>query len=87
MAKNIKLVETCSYCEFKKYKEVGQLDNVFLPKKIIIDPKKWDGSDIFSITGLERMVLITDKVKKLIIDNGLRGSIITKAENFEETVY
>lgn len=55
----------CQYCGLKKY---SAYEN-----GIIIDETRWDGSDIFTITGYERIILVTEKVKSVIEKNGLKG--------------
>jgi hypothetical protein len=87
-ADNVRLTYECKYCHMKMYKDIGGPVDRFVPlKKLIIDQNKWDGSDIFVATGFERLILITERVKDVIIKNGLKGSIIVEAENFEERIY
>jgi hypothetical protein len=43
---------------------------------IIVDSNNWDGSDIFTVTGYNRYILITERLKKIIEDNKLTGAQI-----------
>jgi len=57
----------CEYCGATSYtpikKGVG----------IIINEADWDGSDFFTITEYRKFVLVTEKVKKVIEENNVKG--------------
>jgi len=57
----------CQYCGLTRYtpikKGVG----------IIVDETQWDGSDFFTIIEYRKFVLVTEKVKKIIEENNLKG--------------
>lgn len=87
-ATNMELVSRCEYCGAEKYRELNHQGDKFTPlQKVVFNKEMWDGSDIFTVTPLYRYILITERVKEMIIKNKLRGSIITKSENFSERVY
>jgi len=60
-----------SKCEFCGYETYSSYEN-----GIIVDENNWDKSDIFTITGYSRRILVTEKVKKLIEKNNLTGVTI-----------
>jgi len=68
----IKLKDYCEYCGAVKYtpikKGVG----------IIVDEENWDGSDFFTITEYWKYVLVTERVKKIIVENNLKGVVLVK---------
>jgi len=61
----------CEYCGLVKYtptkKGIG----------IVVDEANWDGSDFFTITEYWKFVLVTEKVKKIIEENNLKGVVFT----------
>jgi len=61
----IYLKQECQYCGLKVY---SAYEN-----GIIVDEKNWDGSDIFTVVGYSRYILVTEKVKELIKKHKLTG--------------
>jgi hypothetical protein len=58
----IRLIYTCPHCGLAKYSSFRN--------GIIIDELAWDGSDFFTVTGYQ-FILITERVKSLIIRHNL----------------
>lgn len=59
----------CQYCNLIRY---SAYEN-----GIIVDLDNWDKSDIFTVTGYPRHVLVTEKVKRLIEEHKLTGVLFT----------
>ncbi|ACV61102.1 hypothetical protein Dtox_0142 [Desulfofarcimen acetoxidans DSM 771] len=59
--------EHCEYCGSMIYSPIKKGIG------IIVDEARWDGSDFFTITEYYKYVFITEKVKKIIEENNLRG--------------
>jgi hypothetical protein len=59
--------EYCEYCGSTVYSPIKK------GVGIIVDEEHWDGSDFFTIIEYYKYVLITEKVKKIIEDNNLKG--------------
>jgi hypothetical protein len=57
----------CKYCGLTRYTPIKK------GLGIIVDEAQWDGSDFFTITEYYKYVLITEKVKKIIEENKLKG--------------
>jgi hypothetical protein len=86
---NYHLSYKCEFCGHKYYRDIDEpLDKELTPvKRILVNNKNWDGSDIFTVEGLERHILITDKVKDLIISNNIKGCLISPAEYLKHQIY
>jgi len=63
----LKLRLHCEYCGLTRYTPIKKRIG------IIVDEKQWDGSDIFTIVEYWKYVLVTEKVKRIIEENKLRG--------------
>lgn len=59
--------EHCEYCGSTIYSPIKKGIG------IIVDEAHWDESDFFTITEYYKYVLITEKVKKIIEENNLKG--------------
>ncbi|MCM1564675.1 MAG: hypothetical protein NC238_01725 [Dehalobacter sp.] len=59
--------EHCEYCGSTVYSPIKK------GVGIIVDETRWDGSDFFTIIEYYKYVLITEKVKKIIEENNLKG--------------
>ena len=57
----------CEYCSLTRYTPIKKGIG------IIVDEAHWDGSDFFTIMEYYKYVLITEKVKKIIEENNLKG--------------
>ncbi len=88
-SENYRLSYECEFCGQKYYKDVDEPpeEKFTSVKRVLVNPDQWDGSDVFTVIGLIRHILITEKVKELIISNGIKGAIITPAEHLDEQIY
>lgn len=86
---NYHLSYECKFCGAKKYRDIDDPDEKgFTPlKRVLVNEKNWDGSDTFTVEGLKRFILITEKVKDLIISNHLKGSVVSLAEYLKHQIY
>jgi hypothetical protein len=57
----------CKYCGLTRYTPIKK------GLGIIVNETQWDGSDFFTIIEYYKYVLITEKVKKIIEENNLKG--------------
>ena len=62
---NLKLY--CKYCGLTRYTPIKK------GLGIIVDEAHWDGSDFFTIIEYYKYIMITEKVKKIIEENDLKG--------------
>lgn len=63
----INLKQRCDYCGFEIYSA--------FKNGIIVDETNWDGSDIFTVNGYPRYILVTEKVKDVIEKQKFSGLI------------
>lgn len=71
----IYLKELCENCHLKIY---SAFEN-----GIIVDDNNWDGSDIFTIVGYPRYLLISEKLKSLILKYKLKGVVLIPSNNLK----
>jgi hypothetical protein len=64
---DIYVKEHCEYCGSTIYSPIKKGIG------IIVNEDSWDGSDFFTITEYYKYILITEKVKKIIEENNLKG--------------
>lgn len=57
----------CEYCGLTRYTPIKK------GLGIIVNEESWDGSDFFTIIEYYKYILITEKVKKIIEENNLKG--------------
>jgi hypothetical protein len=69
----IKLRKSCPACGYYNY--TGLSD----PSRLIV-ASQWDGSDFFIVWPLPRFTMITERVRKLIIDQKIKGCKIIPVE-------
>ena len=55
------LVKECPFCGLKKYSS--------FQKGLIVDEKNWDGTDIFLLVEYSGHILVTEKVKNIVVAN------------------
>jgi len=67
--------EPCPYCGCREG-SVNTIDGIY------VDPERWDGSDFSFCDGHEGIIVITARVKDLIIENKLEEVTIFEAEKF-----
>ncbi len=86
---NYQVVYECKHCGLKYYRDHDQTneENLKPLKRVLVDESKWDGSDIFTVDGLYRYILMTEKVKNLIMKNKLKGGMIALSNDLDSYVY
>ena len=50
---------------------------------IIVDEKEWDGSDFFVINGYPKFILVTERVKRFVIEHHLTNCELVPSEKLE----
>jgi len=60
----------CGYTRFSSYKD-----------GIIVDERQWDGSDLFTINGYPMYFLVTEKVRDLVVAEGLTNVSFVPAKD------
>jgi hypothetical protein len=73
------LKDECVHC--------GHIQYSAFENGIIVEEKNWDGSDFFTVTGYPRYVLVTSRVKELILREGLRNVRLTLANELKWPKY
>jgi len=71
----IHLKEYCEYCGKKKY---SAYEN-----GIIVDLNNWDRSDLFTVVGYPRHILVTEKVRNMVIKNKFTGIKFTPSHELK----
>lgn len=86
---NYKLVYACEFCDHKYYRDVDEPEGEKFTKlkRVIVNKNNWDGSDVFTVNGLIRYILITERLKDIIVENKLKGAIIVPVEDLENRIY
>ncbi len=69
----IRLIYSCPHCNLTRYSSFGN--------GIIVDEQAWDGSDFFTVTGYPRYILISERVKELVIRNALTNCALVPAQD------
>ncbi len=65
----IRLIEACPSCGHLRYSACTN-------PRSLIDPGKWDGSDVFMVWPLPAYVFITERVALMIQENDLSGGVL-----------
>jgi hypothetical protein len=65
--------EGCGHLVYSTYTDASQL----------IDPKNWDGSDFFMVWPLPRYVFVTERVRDVVLGEGLSGSELIPVQELE----
>jgi len=68
----LKLVEACPDCGHKVY--------AIADPTRIIDPRSWDGSDLFIVWPLPRFIFVSDRLAHIIRKENLSGVKLVPAE-------
>jgi hypothetical protein len=50
---------------------------------IIVDARQWDGSDLFTVSGYPKFMIVTERVKDLIAQNRLTNCVLIRANDLE----
>ncbi|HMK36132.1 MAG TPA: HEAT repeat domain-containing protein [Desulfomonilaceae bacterium] len=68
-----------------EYQEAGEITKSYSSFRngIIVDEVNWDGSDFFTINGYPKYILITERVKQVIIDRQLTNCEIIPSHKLE----
>lgn len=66
-------------------KESGTLEYSSFRNGIIVDEANWDGSDFFTVNGYPKYILVTEKVKELIVGHQLTNCALIPS-HMPETV-
>lgn len=61
--------EACGYTQYSSYRN-----------GILVDEEQWDGSDFFTVNGYPKHILVTERVKDLIIAHRLTNCVLIPAE-------
>lgn len=69
----IRLIYRCEGCGWEKY---SSYQNDFL-----VDEAQWDGSDFFTVNGYPKHILVTERVKDVIVANQLTNCMLIPSEN------
>ena len=69
----IRLIYTCPHCGMIRYSSFSN--------GIIVNEQSWDGSDFFTINGYHKFMLVTERVKNLIIENGLTNCALIPSQD------
>lgn len=59
----IRILYVCPQCGYTAYSSFR--------KGITVDEAKWDGTDFFTVNGYSKHILVTERVKNLVVQNGL----------------
>jgi hypothetical protein len=69
----VRLTSSCDACGDLEYSGCTNPAN-------LIDPGRWDGSDLFMVWPLPRFIFVTDRLAQLIRDNRLTGAVLRRPE-------
>jgi hypothetical protein len=68
----IREVYHCRHCELRVYSSYR--------KGIQVRQDDWDGSDFFTVRGYPKIRLVTERVKKVIVENRLTNCVLIRAD-------
>ncbi len=68
----IRLIYTCPHCSLKVYSS--------FQNGIVVNKKTWDGSDFFTVTGYQ-FIIVTERVKDLIIEYALTNCALIPSQD------
>jgi hypothetical protein len=68
----IRVVYRCEACGLVRYSSYQN--------GILVDEEQWDGSDFFTVNGYPKYILVTERVKDLIMAHGLTNCVLIPAE-------
>jgi hypothetical protein len=69
----IRVFKTCDACNLVRYSSYRN--------GIIVDEQQWDGSDFFTVNGYPKFTLVTERVKDLIVANGLTNCMLVPSSD------
>lgn len=68
----IRIIYQCEACGLVKYSSYKN--------GILVDEERWDGSDFFTVNGYPKYILVTERVKDLIMAHRLTNCVLIPAE-------
>ncbi len=71
----IKIIYRCPVCHMTVYSSYRN--------GIIVDESNWDGSDFFTVSGYPKYILVTEKVKNIIIESGFTNCALIQSNELE----
>ena len=71
----IRLMDHCPYCGWTKYSSFRA--------GLGVDPAQWDGSDMFRQIEYRGFIIVTEKVKEIIVSNHLTNCTLTPVKDLE----
>jgi hypothetical protein len=71
--------ESCGACGLLTYSN-------FINPSRLLDRSQWDGSDIFLVWPLPKLIFVTQRVARLIQSHELRGAILQRPEELQPSV-
>jgi hypothetical protein len=72
-ASGIREIYRCGYCNLVKYSSYQN--------GMIVDPRQWDGSDFFTLTGYPKIYLVSERVTDVIAEHNLANCALIPAES------
>ncbi len=71
----IRLIDHCEGCGYKQYSSFHN--------GIVLDESNWDGSDFFTVNGYPKFILVTERVKDLIISRQFTNCALVPSHELE----
>ena len=71
----IELLSSCEACGFREYSDAQD--------GIRVAERNWDGTDFFTVNGYPGLILITERVRDLIVTRELENCALTPAEDWK----
>ena len=74
----IRLIDHCEGCGYKEYSSFHN--------GLVVDEAKWDGSDFFTVNGYTKFILVTERVKDLIMSHQLTNCVSHSVSRVEVAI-
>jgi hypothetical protein len=71
----IRLIDHCEGCGYKEYSSFHN--------GIVVDETNWDGSDFFTVNGYTKFILVTERVKNLIMSHQLTNCVLIPSHELQ----
>jgi hypothetical protein len=71
----IRLIDHCEGCGYKEYSSFHN--------GIVVDETNWDGSDFFTVNGYPKFILVTERVKNLIMSHQLTNCVLIPSHELQ----
>jgi len=75
----IRIIEECDDCGI-----VIRTKWDHIKHGLIVNEKEWDGTDFFTINGFPQYYIITERVKKMIVEEEFNNCVIVKADRIKD---